>query len=238
MKTSVIIPVLNERQTLPATVAALHACQDLGEIIVTDGGSTDGTLEWLRSQPDIVVINAPCGKGPQINAGAAAAQYDLLLFLHADCILSQSAFSAMQAAASDYRVAGGAFCVRFVEARPRSLHVVAAGINLRARVRRSATGDQGIFARKSVFTSIGGAPDWPLFEDVELVRRIKLAGKFAIVKAPLTISPRRYLVYGVWRTVFLVYALRLGYWLGVSPQRLKQWFKVVRPREESVQIGS
>jgi rSAM/selenodomain-associated transferase 2 len=228
MKTSVIIPVLNERQTLPATVKALRACEKL-EIIVADGGSTDGTLEWLRSQPDVVVISAPRGKGPQINAGAAAAKYDLLLFLHADCVLGQSAFNAMQSAASDPRVAGGAFCVRFVEVRPRSLHVVAAGINLRARIRRSATGDQGIFVRKDVFSFIGGAPDWPLFEDVELVRRIKRKGKFAVVREPLTISPRRYLVYGVWRTVFLVYALRLGYWLGVSPQRLKQCFQDMRP---------
>ncbi len=236
MKISVIIPVLNERQTLPAAVAALRACEDLGEIIVADGGSTDGTLEWLGSESDVVVLNATRGKGPQINAGAALAQHDLLLFLHADCILSQPAFAAMRSAASDPRIAGGAFCVRFAETRPRSLEVVAAGINLRARIRRSATGDQGIFVRKNVFTSIGGAPDWPLFEDVELVRRIKVAGKFAIVKTPITISPRRYLVYGVWRTVFLVYSLRLGYWLGISPQRLKQWFKDVRPSraEESL----
>jgi rSAM/selenodomain-associated transferase 2 len=229
VKVSVIIPVLNESLGLPVTVDALRACNGIEEIIVADGGSTDGTLEWLHAQPDVAVVNAARGKGPQLNAGAARATCDVLLFLHADCILSQSALAAMQAAASGPRIAGGAFCVRFAEARPRSLRVVAAGINLRARIRRSATGDQGIFVRKDVFTSIGGAPDWPLFEDVELVRRIKLAGKFAIVKMPVTISARRYLVYGVWRTVFLVYALRLGYWLGVSPQRLKQWFKDVRP---------
>jgi rSAM/selenodomain-associated transferase 2 len=229
MKVSAIIPVLNERQALPATIDALRACNGIEEIIVADGGSTDGTLEWLRSQPDVILENAARGKGPQLNAGAARAMCDVLLFLHADCILSQPALVAMQSAVSDPKIAGGAFCVRFAEVRPRSLRVVAAGINLRARFRRSATGDQGIFVRKDVFASVGGAPDWPLFEDVELVRRVKLAGKFAVVKTPLTISARRYLVYGVWRTVFLVYVLRLGYWLGVPPQRLKQWFKDVTP---------
>ncbi len=232
MKISVIIPVLNERQALPLSVEALRACQGIEEIVVADGGSTDGTVEWLRSQPDVVVVNSARGKGPQLNAGAARASGGVLLFLHADCILNQSALDAMQSAAPDPRIAGGAFCVRFAESRPRSLRVVAAGINLRARVRRSATGDQGIFVRKDVFASIGGAPDWPLFEDVELVRRIKLAGKFAVVKTPLTISARRYHVYGVWRTVFLVYALRLGYWLGIPPQRLKQWFKDMKPAHD------
>jgi hypothetical protein len=134
----------------------------------------------------------------------------------------------MHVALADPQLAGGAFYVRFAESRPRSLRVVAWGINVRARFRNSATGDQGIFVRKSVFDSIGGAPEWPLFEDVELVRRIKGAGKFVVLKTPLTISPRRYLAHGVWRTVFLVYLLRLAYWLGVPPHRLKNWFRDAR----------
>lgn len=118
--------------------------------------------------------------------------------------------------------------MRFAESGPRSLRLVAAGINLRARMRRSATGDQGIFVRKSVFQAIGGAPDWPLFEDVELVRRIKQAGKFVVLKTAITTSGRRYVRHGVLRTALLIYALRLAYWMGVSPQRLKGWFGDVR----------
>ena len=106
-------------------------------------------------------------------------------------------------------LAGGAFYLRFAESRPRSLRLVAWGINLRARLRNSATGDQGIFVRKSVFESIGGAPEWPLFEDVELVRRIKRAGKFVVLKTPLTVSGRRYIEHGVLRTALLIYSLRL-----------------------------
>ncbi|HXA85682.1 MAG TPA: glycosyltransferase family 2 protein [Candidatus Dormibacteraeota bacterium] len=263
MKLSVVIPVLNERDSLPATIAALRACRGIEEIIVSDGGSTDGTGDWVRAQPDLLLVDSARGKGPQLNAGAARATGDVLLFLHADCALSQAAFDALQsplfyADRSDPQIStphvstphvstptlsasglaapnlsvsmpvGGAFYLRFAEARPRSLRLVAWGINLRARLRGSATGDQGIFVRRDVFHSIGGAPDWPLFEDVELVRRIKRAGKFVVLKAPLTVSGRRYIQHGVLRTALLIYSLRLAYWLGVPPHRLKNWFRDAR----------
>lgn len=263
MKVSVVIPVLNERSSLPATIAALRALRDTAEnsfseifvseiivsqIIVSDGGSTDGTADWVRAQPDLLLVNSPRGKGPQLNVGAARATGDVLLFLHADSILSRSALAALQSALSGAglsdpalsesdpaefprspaKVLGGAFYLRFAEARPRSLRFVAWGINLRARLRGSATGDQGIFVRREVFQSIGGAPDWPLFEDVELVARIKRAGKFLVLKTPLTVSGRRYIEHGVFRTALLIYSLRFAFWLGIPPHRLKDWFKDAR----------
>jgi len=300
MKVSVVIPVLNERASLPAVVAALRSCRGIAEIIVSDGGSTDGTVPWLQAQSDIVLVRSIRGKGPQINVGAAAA-FDVpgavdisetvstetlatqtavtgidapqtpaagtfataattneapaatqapgtdtaetataekiatpvpsdicLLFLHADCLISQPAVDALHAALADPQLAGGAFYLRFAESRPRSLRFVAWGINLRARLRGSATGDQGIFVRKSVFDSIGGAPDWPLFEDVELVRRIRRAGKFTVLKTPVTVSGRRYIEHGVFHTALLIYFLRFAYWLGVPPHRLKNWFRDAR----------
>lgn len=295
MKISVVIPVLNERASLPATIAALRSCRGLSEIIVADGGSTDGTVSWLQAQPDIVLVRSIRGKGPQINVGAAAA-FDVsetdptetlatqtavtetgakqaasietlaaetstkempapgtataetataeeiaasgppdicLLFLHADCLISQPAIDALHAALADPQLAGGAFYIRFAESRPRSLRLVAWGINVRARFRNSATGDQGIFVRKSVFESIGGAPEWPLFEDVELVRRIRRAGKFTVLKTPVTVSGRRYIQHGVFRTALLIYSLRFAYWLGVPPQRLKNWFRDARTDQKS-----
>jgi glycosyltransferase involved in cell wall biosynthesis len=283
MKLSVVIPVLNERDSLPATIAALRACHGIMEIIVADGGSTDGTVQWLQAQPDIVLVRSIRGKGPQINVGAAAA-FDVpdasgisetaskisttesstkevpapgtataedpetataqtiaasgppdiaLLFLHADCLISQPAIDALHAALADPQLAGGAFYVRFAEARPPSLRLVAWGINVRARFRNSATGDQGIFVRKSVFESIGGAPEWPLFEDVELVRRIRRAGKFTVLNTPVTVSGRRYIQHGVLRTALLIYSLRFAYWLGVPPQRLKNWFRDARADQKS-----
>ncbi|HEU4414411.1 MAG TPA: glycosyltransferase family 2 protein, partial [Candidatus Angelobacter sp.] len=167
---SVVIPVLNERENLPATIAALHSCRGISQIIVADGGSADGTLEWLQSeqaarhtsQPTLTVINAPRGKGPQVNAGASTAVGDVLLFLHADCLITQAAVDALQSALADPAVCGGGFYLRFAEPRPRSLRLVSWGINIRARARHSATGDQGIFLRRKIFHAIGGAPDWPL----------------------------------------------------------------------------
>jgi len=266
MKISVVIPVLNERGSLPATIAALRACRGIAEIIVADGGSTDGTVQWLQAQPDVVLVRSIRGKGPQINVGAAAAfvpddsdisetagiaetgtietaasktaatsgpSNHVLLFLHADCIISQPAMDALHAALADPRLAGGGFYIRFAESRPRSLRLVSWGINLRARLRGSATGDQGIFVRRDVFQSIGGAPEWPLFEDVELVRRIKRAGKFTVIKTPVTVSGRRYIQHGVLRTALLIYSLRFAYWLGVPPQRLKNWFRDARTDQKS-----
>jgi GT2 family glycosyltransferase len=279
---------LNERASLPATIAALRACRGITEIIVADGGSTDGTVAWLQAQPDIVLVQSIRGKGPQLNVGAAAAfvpgdsdvsesaaetftkeaadtedavtktnadeafateeaatetaatdtitsgpPAHVLLFLHADCLISQPAIDALHAALADPQLAGGAFYVRFAEPRPRSLRLVAWGINVRARFRNSATGDQGIFVRRDVFQSIGGAPEWPLFEDVELVRRIKRAGKFTVLNTPVTVSGRRYIEHGVLRTALLIYSLRFAYWLGVPPQRLKNWFRDARTDQKS-----
>jgi rSAM/selenodomain-associated transferase 2 len=228
MTLSVVIPVLNERAALPASIACLRACRGIDEIIVADGGSADGTLEWLAAQPDITLVRSARGKGPQLNAGAARAAGDTLLFLHADSGISQQAIDAVRSALAPEHVAGGAFCIRFAESRPRSLGLVAWGINLRARLRQSATGDQGIFVRRRIFQTVAGAPDWPLFEDVELVRRIKQAGKFVVLKTPLTISGRRYIQHGVLRTALLIYALRVAYWMGASPEKLKQWFTDMR----------
>lgn len=228
MGISVIIPTLNEAEALPRLIASLRQCGGIAEIIVSDGGSTDGTREWCRQQQDVHLADSRRGKGPQLNAGAAVARGDLLLFLHADCLLNPEALSALQTAMKNPRFAGGAFYIRFAEETPRALRLVERGINFRTALTRRATGDQGIFVRRQVFATIGGAPEWPLFEDVELVRRIRSAGGFVTIREPLIISGRRYAEQGVIRTTLLIYVLRLGYWVGFSPQTLKRWFADVR----------
>ena len=155
MKLSVVIPVLNERGSLPATIAALRACRGISEIIVSDGGSTDGTVAWLQAQPDIVLVRSIRGKGPQSTSAqprlstfrrfqflhgncrnlprpkpSHASPPIALLFLHADCVISQPAIDALHAALADPQLAGGAFYIRFAESRPRSLRLVAWGINV------------------------------------------------------------------------------------------------------------
>lgn len=221
---SVIIPTLNEREHLPQTLAALENQDGIHEVIVADGGSTDGTREWLTARNFARMVDAPNGKGNQLNAGAHAASGNVLLFLHADCQLPPDGGRRIASALQSNSVAGGCFEVRFTADRPLSLKVVAAGINFRTRLSRAATGDQGIFVRRQVFEKNGGCPDWPLFEDVELVRRIKKAGRFAVLRSRLLVSPRRHLTRGVFRTVLLIYGLRVAFWLGVSPFTLKKWF--------------
>lgn len=231
---SVIIPALNEWEQLPRTIAALQKQTWIHEVIVADGGSTDGTKEWLTAQNFARLVDAPAGKGTQLNAGARAATGDVFLFLHADCQLPVDAGERIASQLRSPDVAGGCFEVRFQYNHTRSLRLVAAGINLRTRIAQAGTGDQGIFVRRSVFEQVGGCPDWPLFEDVELVRRIKKVGRFAILRSSLLVSPRRHLARGVFRTVLLIYGLRVAFWLGVSPFTLKKWFDDSRPTAHSV----
>jgi len=234
IRCSVIIPALNEMECLPDTLAVLQQHEWIHEVIVANGGSTDGTAEWLRSRQFARLIDAPRGKGPQLNAGAQAATGDIFLFLHADCLLPEQAGTELASILQSKRAAGGCFEVRFYPEGQFALRMVAAGINWRTRLTGSATGDQGIFVRRGVFEQVGGCPNWPLFEDVDLVRRIKSVGKFIVLPSRLLISSRRHLVKGVFRTVLRIYALRVAFWLGVSPFRLKKWFDDSRPAKAPV----
>jgi rSAM/selenodomain-associated transferase 2/rSAM/selenodomain-associated transferase 1 len=232
VRCSVIIPTLNERESLPQALRGLDGQPWIHEVIVADAGSTDGTREWLASRKFVCLVDAPARKGNQLNAGARAASGDVFLFLHADCQLPADAGEQIASALASRTTAGGCFEVRFPTHYPRSLKLVAAGINFRCRLAKAATGDQGIFVRRRAFEQVGGSPAWPLFEDVELVRRIKNVGKFAVLRSQLLVSPRRHLANGVFRTVLLIYALRMAFWLGVSPFTLKKWFDDSRPARD------
>ncbi len=228
MKISVIVPVLNERGSLPLALQALAQLPGLHEIIVVDGGSVDGTREWLASQSWARAIDGPRGRGNQLNAGGWHATGDVLLFLHADSRLPADALRQVENVLTDPVVVGGGFLVRFAEREPAILRAVAAGINLRTRLSRTATGDQAIFARSSAFAAVGGIAQWPLFEDVDFVQRLKRLGRFAILPLSVTTSARRYVTLGVLRTILLMYTLRFGYWIGISPFTLHRWFGDVR----------
>jgi rSAM/selenodomain-associated transferase 2 len=231
MRISIIIPTLNERENLPETLRALAALSDLYEIIVVDGGSDDGTREWLSDHlpANGRMMDGPRGRGNQLNTGAEAATGDVVLFLHADTRLPTNAVRGITELLANADVAAGGFCVRFLEDEPWILRVVEAGINFRTRLFRSPTGDQAIFARRTAYVAAGGFAEWPIFEDVDFVHRLKRVGRFVIIPAQVTTSARRYVTWGVLRTVLLMYALRVGFWMGVSPFRLHRWFRDVRP---------
>lgn len=228
---SVIIPALDEEAQIAAALGALRpaAINHGAEIIVVDGGSVDRTLEIVSRFDFAQVIRFDiANRGLQMNEGARVARGGALLFLHADARLPQGALDALNKALYDGRAPGGCFQLRFPKDAPVSLKVVAWGINLRTRLFRAATGDQAIFVRRGVFEEIGGYERIPLMEDIALFSRMKRRGKVAVLDERVEISPRRWLKYGVWRTVLLMYALRLGYWIGVSPATLKQFFLDVR----------
>ena len=219
----VIIPALNEAATIAATVrSAREAGAD--EVIVVDGGSRDGTPDAARPFAD-AVISSPPGRARQMNAGARAARGAVLLFLHADTTMPAGSVGPIRETMEKDGVLGGAFSVRLGVSpgaslfRKGALRLTARMINLRARLFRAYTGDQGIFLRRNVFENLGGYPEVPLMEDVELSRRLTRRGKTVLLPVRITTSARRWEAHGTLRTVLLMWGLRLAYLLGMSPER-------------------
>jgi rSAM/selenodomain-associated transferase 2 len=228
---SIIIPVLNEEDGIAALLDHLltrTAGRDV-ELILIDGGSRDATVPMIQGYSNVrlVRLDGP-GRGRQMNAGAAIAQGSILLFLHADVKTPKSFLDAIERALADPAVSGGCFQLCFPDESPRQMRWVAWGINLRSRLFTTATGDQGIFLRREAFNRIGGYREIPLMEDIELFCDLRRIGRAVILEERLQISPRRWLKHGIWRTVFLMYALRAGHALGISPGTLKRMFIDVR----------
>lgn len=219
MRLSIVVPVLNEARTLPALLAGLADLRARGiEIVVVDGGSRDKTVE-LAAAAGLPPIRSEAGRACQMNAGAACATGDALLFLHADTLLPPRADEAVLRALADGRSAWGRFDVR-IDGRPRMLRVVAFMMNLRSRLTGIATGDQAIFATRAAFEAVGGFPDQPLMEDVEISRRLKRLSPPACLRDRVRTSGRRWETRGVWPTILLMWRLRLAYWRGTPGEQL------------------
>ena len=228
---SIIIPVLNEESQIAKALAAFKP-QARGqgiEVIVVDGGSSDRTAEIARSFEFVrLTVAEQANRGGQMNQGARMATGETLLFLHADVLLPRQSLEAIRQAVAGERTLGGCFQICFPADASLSLKLVAWGINLRTRWFRTATGDQAIFVRRVVFEEIGGYQTFPLMEDIEFFNQLKRRGDVRVLAEKVEISPRRWLKYGIWRTVLLMYLLRGGYWLGIHPATLKRFFLDVR----------
>lgn len=196
------------------------------EVIVVDGGSRDATARVARQHAD-AVLSAPRGRAVQMNAGAAAAGGDVLLFLHADTRLPPGFDSAVLAALADPAVVGGRFDLRLVPGTPL-LRLVGGLINLRSRLSRIATGDQALFVRRSVFEALGGFAAIPLMEDVAFTQALKRRGRIACLREQVETSSRRWLRDGPLRTILLMWWLRLLYACGVAPERLRRRYADTR----------
>jgi len=225
-RVSCIVPVLNEAPIVANRLAALQWLRVAGhELILIDGGSDDGTPEIAAPWVDRLLSSAP-GRAIQMNTGAAAARGDLLWFLHLDAEPPSGAGDAMLSAVARGHV-WGRFDVRLSGTEPM-LRVVARMMNLRSRLTGIVTGDQGIFVVRDVFDRTGGYPVIALMEDIALSKRLKRLGRPACLRQRIVASSRRWEQAGIWRTIVLMWRLRLGYWLGIDPATLARRYDVPR----------
>ncbi len=216
---SIIIPVLDEAPGITEALTALAPLRARGaEVIVVDGGSSDATIEIARPLADRVIA-APRGRAAQMNAGAAAARGDVLMFLHADTRLPLDADRLVYDGLRTSGRAWGRFDVA-IEGAHFLLPVIAAFMNMRSRLSGIATGDQALFVRREIFTAVGGFPEIALMEDLALSKRLKRVSQPLNLRARVATSGRRWEKNGVIRTVMLMWRLRLAYFLGTDPAEL------------------
>lgn len=221
---ALIVPALDESDNIPALAANLQAALRPGhELWLVDGGSRDGTAE-LASKHGFRVLSSPPGRAAQMNAGAAASSRPLLLFLHADTRLPEGADALIAQALRSGARQWGRFDVTITGASPL-LRLVGTLMNSRSRLTGIATGDQALFMTRRAFDAVGGFPDQPLMEDIEISRRLKRLSPPRCLRARVTTSGRRWDQRGVWRTITLMWRLRLAYWRGVPAKTLARHYR-------------
>jgi rSAM/selenodomain-associated transferase 2/rSAM/selenodomain-associated transferase 1 len=220
---SIIIPTLNEERVIEQTLASVVNLAGV-EVIVADGGSTDATVEIVRRSGVRLVPVRP-GRGRQMNAGAAIALGEVLLFLHADTNLPDGFMEQIWSTLDGGAIAG-AFHLSIDDDLP-GLRWIEWGANLRSRYLQLPYGDQGLFMRSEQFHRVGGFPNWPLMEDYELSRRLSRHGRIRLAPGTIGTSSRRWRTLGIWRTTLINQICVAGFHLGVSPEKLAQWYSSV-----------
>ena len=220
------MPLLNEMQALPTLVAALLRI-NASELIIVDGGSEDGSRQWLEQnqRAGFLFVNSAPGRALQMNAGAARASSSTLLFLHADTVLPNGALNEL------HKKSWGRFDIEFTDnhsPRFRLLDIVARMINLRSRLSGVATGDQALFVNRSLFEQVGGFPNIPIMEDIALSKLLKQRAKPHCSRLKVRTSARRWRQNGLYKTILLMWALRLAYFFGVPAEILKKFYSQVR----------
>jgi rSAM/selenodomain-associated transferase 2 len=225
MRLAVVIPTLDEGAVLGATLDSLGRVLERDDfVVVSDGGSSDDTVAIAERRGKVVVRGA-AGRGGQLQRGARAALErgaDALLFVHADTTLPAGARSRVDEALAA-GAAGGGFLVAFDGSR--AIYRLAESlVNARTRWLRVPLGDQAQFASASAFGAAGGFPDWPILEDVELLRRLRRVGRLAVVATPVVTSVRRFEARGVLRTVATNWLIWTLFLLGAAPHRLARLY--------------
>jgi len=223
MRLSIIIPVLNEGEQALLCVRRLAPLRAAGhELILVDGGSDELNAEALDPWVD-QLLRCEARRAKQMNLGARMARGEVFWFLHADTRLLDDAAAAIRRALASGQ-AWGRFDIRLDGPHPL-LRVVERMMNGRSRWSGIATGDQGIFIQRDLFTRVGGFPDQALMEDIEISARLKRLCRPVCLRQRLLTSSRRWERQGILRTIFLMWGLRLAYWFGVNPRRLAELYK-------------
>ena len=226
---SIIIPTLNEANIIEETITRLPLSEAV-EILVVDGGSRDGTAEMARDLGARVLSAAP-SKAEQMNAGAADARGEVLLFLHADTRLPAQFEKKVMTALSRKGVSAGAFTLG-IDSEHWGLRFIERVANWRARFFKMPYGDQALFVSRQLFFEIGGFADYPIMEDFELVRRLKKMGQIVILPEAVKTSPRRWQNFGVFKTWLLNQIIVAAYFIGIPPQRLAFWYRREKGRNQ------
>jgi len=223
VKLAVVIPTLSEAERIGETVRdAQRAAASRVEITVVDGGSTDGTPERAAEAGARVVTSAP-GRARQLGVGARASRGDVLLFLHADTRLPPGYDTAVFDALRDPSVVGGAFRFRF-DRRTAALRLIEWGARLRGALLGMPYGDQALFVRRPILDEIGGVPQAPIMEDLDLVEAMKRRGRVVLLPLDAVTSARRYLARGPLRTMLRHWLAAAAWRLGVDRSRVAAWY--------------
>lgn len=218
-KISIIIPTLNEATALSQHLPELQSYRQRGhEIILVDGGSHDQSLNAARPLVDRIIQTVK-GRSHQMNEGADVAKNDILLFLHADTGLPELADNLVLQTLASEQSLWGRFNVRF-SSNKIMFKVIAALMNLRSALSGIATGDQAIFVKKRTFEDVGLFDRIPLMEDVALCKKLLKLARPCCLKETVKTSSRRWEKNGVWKTVFLMWRIRLAYFFGAKPEKL------------------
>lgn len=221
-KISIIIPTLNEVGNIKDAITTTQPSTNI-EVIVVDGGSQDDTVEIAQSL-GVKVISSPPGRAVQMNTGALAASGDILLFLHADTRLPTGFDMMIRTALQQPGSVAGAFALR-IDASGWGIRWVEWGVNRRSHFWQMPYGDQAIFITKEIFQKIGMFPELPIMEDFELIRRLKRNCKITIISVPVITSARRWLQKGILKTTLINQIVIIAYLLGVSPERIRSWYR-------------
>lgn len=221
---SVIIPILNEAKILEKTLSRLQPELENHELITVDGGSTDSSISIAKKYGK--VIKSERGRAKQLNAGAAAATGDILIFLHADVWLEPGAFGAVEKTLSSGAVGGG--FLQKIDGPSILYRIIEITANMRGKYLKVFYGDSGIFVSRSDFQRIGGFPEVPIMEEMGFSKALRGLGKTTMVKPCIHISARRWEANGIIRTTVKNWFITLLYFLGFSLERLAKLYRNIR----------